>query len=208
VRRRAPKPARRKAKQERSRETIDALLEAAAQVLLRDGYARATTNRIAERAGVSVGSIYQYFRDKDELFDALIRSRIDALRSAITGFQPDPRRSLESVLGELFLVAIRSEPHGPELLRVLECVPNAALRRRIAEAKGHVVGFVRSLLESYQDRLRVRDLDLAAYVVVNAAEGLGYNASRELFGQRLAAEAATLFARYLLLSAGEGRMAR
>lgn len=208
MRRRAPKPARRKAKQERSRETIDALLEAAAQVLLRDGYARATTNRIAERAGVSVGSIYQYFRDKDELFDALIRSRIDALRSAITGFQPDPRRSLESVLGELFLVAIRSEPHGPELLRVLECVPNAALRRRIAEAKGHVVGFVRSLLESYQDRLRVRDLDLAAYVVVNAAEGLGYNASRELFGQRLAAEAATLFARYLLLSAGEGRMAR
>lgn len=204
MRRRAPKPARRKAKQARSRETIDALLEAAAQVLLRDGYARATTNRIAERAGVSVGSIYQYFRDKDELFDALIRSRVDALRSAITGFQPDPRRSLESVLGELLLVAIRSEPHGPELLRVLECVPNAALRRRIAEAKGHVVGFVRSLLESYRDRLRVRDLDLAAYVVVNAAEGLGYNASRELYGERLAAEAARLFARYLLVPAGEG----
>jgi len=183
--------------------TIDALLEAAAQVLLREGYARATTNRIAERAGVSVGSIYQYFRDKDELFDALICSRIDALRSAITGFQPDPRRSFESVLGELFLVAIQSEPHGPELLRVLECVPNAALRRRIADAKGHVVGFVRLLLESYRDRLRVRDLDLAAYVVVNAAEGLGYNASRELFGERLAAEAATLFARYLLVPAGK-----
>ncbi len=56
-------PPRRKAKQERARETIEIVIEAAARVLLREGYARASTNRIAETAGVSVGTIYQYFSD-------------------------------------------------------------------------------------------------------------------------------------------------
>ena len=52
------KPARRKAKQERAQETVDAVVEAAAQVLLREGYARASTNRIAE-AAAAVKEKYQ-----------------------------------------------------------------------------------------------------------------------------------------------------
>ncbi|MDC0769520.1 TetR/AcrR family transcriptional regulator [Streptomyces sp. HD] len=62
---------RKRPRQQRSKETYDAILEAAAQLFERDGYARATTNRIAERAGVSIGSLYQYFPDKDALLYAL-----------------------------------------------------------------------------------------------------------------------------------------
>lgn len=58
---------RRKPRQSRSRATVDAILQATAQVLVRDGYQKATTNRIAERAGVSVGTLYQYFPNKDAL---------------------------------------------------------------------------------------------------------------------------------------------
>jgi AcrR family transcriptional regulator len=52
---------RRKAKQERARKTVEALLEAAARVLRQRGYSAATTNRIADAAGVSVGTLYEYF---------------------------------------------------------------------------------------------------------------------------------------------------
>ena len=86
----AEKNPRRRAKQKRSLETVEVVLEAAAQVLLREGYARATTNRIAERAGVSVGTIYQYFGGKDEVFDALIQRYFADVLAKIRASPPDP----------------------------------------------------------------------------------------------------------------------
>ena len=90
----AEKRPRRRAKQKRSLETVEVVLEAAAQVLLREGYARATTNRIAERAGVSVGTIYQYFGGKDEVFDALIQRYFADVLAKIRASPPDPSRPL------------------------------------------------------------------------------------------------------------------
>lgn len=59
--------------QERSKVMVEAILEAGSQVFAELGYARATTNKIAERAGVSVGSLYQYFPNKDSLIASLHR---------------------------------------------------------------------------------------------------------------------------------------
>src|SRR5256885_17137254 len=67
---------RRRPRQERSRETVEAIVEAAAQVFERHGYAAGTTNRIAERAGVSIGSLYQYFPNKDAIVAELARRHI------------------------------------------------------------------------------------------------------------------------------------
>jgi hypothetical protein len=58
---------RKSALQKRSRVTVDALLEATARILIREGFDKASTNRIAEVAGVSVGSLYQYFPNKEAL---------------------------------------------------------------------------------------------------------------------------------------------
>ncbi|MFD0473770.1 TetR/AcrR family transcriptional regulator [Nonomuraea thailandensis] len=62
---------RKQPRQHRSRETVAVILEAAAQLFQRYGYAGTTTNKIAERAGVSIGSLYQYFPNKDALLVAL-----------------------------------------------------------------------------------------------------------------------------------------
>jgi AcrR family transcriptional regulator len=80
---------RRKPRQARSAETVTAILEGAAQVLERGGLALFTTNAVAERAGVSIGTLYQYFADKQELLRALadreIQRVLDNVARALRG---------------------------------------------------------------------------------------------------------------------------
>lgn len=69
--------------QARSVASVDAILEATIQVLLRDGRMNLTTTRVAQRAGVSVGTLYQYFPNKSALLQALLRDKLNAVFSAI-----------------------------------------------------------------------------------------------------------------------------
>jgi AcrR family transcriptional regulator len=197
MRRQPAKPARRRAKQKRARETIGVVLEAAARVLQREGYARATTNRIAEVAGVSVGTIHQYFGDKDEVFDALIRRELEGLLSRLRSTAPAVGQPLAESLRTLLERLVRARPDAPLLYRSLEQVPNALFRRRVAEARAGVVDWVREFLAAHRREIRVRDLDAAAFVVVAAAEGVAINASPEFYRARGAEEVAALFTRYL-----------
>ena len=73
--------ATRKPVQRRSREAVSAIKTAAAQVLVERGYPQATTNHIAKRAGVSIGTLYQYFPNKDAIFEVCAE---DFLRAART----------------------------------------------------------------------------------------------------------------------------
>jgi AcrR family transcriptional regulator len=197
MRRKAAKPARRRAKQERARETIAVVLEAAAQVLRKEGYARATTNRVAEVAGVSVGTIYQYFADKNEIFDALILREIEGLHRILRDTAPDPREPLADALRGLLRTLVRAQPDGPALYRSLEHVPKALFHRRVAAARGGVVDWMRDFLAVHRRELRVRDLDTAAFLIVAAAEGIAMNASPEFYLAHGADELASLFTAYL-----------
>jgi len=191
-----PKRPIRQAKQERARESVEALLESAARVLVREGYARATTDRIAQTAGVSIGTLYEYFANKDDLFDALIRRELAAVVEAVAGTDLPAKAPLAEKLQRLVLVAMGAMRHGPELIRSLEQVPRAAFRRRLADARTRVVAYVRGLLEAHRDELRITDLDRAAFVIVSAAEGVGSNATSKLFDERLGAEVAALLSLY------------
>lgn len=70
---------RRTPRQHRSVMTVDAILEAAATLFARDGFERTSTTRIAELAGVSVGSLYEYFSNKDSLLAYLIKRHCDQM---------------------------------------------------------------------------------------------------------------------------------
>jgi AcrR family transcriptional regulator len=84
--------ARRKPQQERALEKVGLMLEAATRILDKQGLAGLTTNRVAEVAGVSIGTVYQYFNDKSELLDALaereVQSLSDSVLAALTGPAP------------------------------------------------------------------------------------------------------------------------
>ena len=102
--------------QARAAHTVDAIVEAATQILQSDGEERLTTNRIAERAGVSIGSLYQYFADKEAIVEAIAERERNKVVAAIV-------KSLSEVDTADFEVCIR------EIVRTLV---NAFARRRRA----------------------------------------------------------------------------
>lgn len=161
--RRRPRQQRRVPRQDRSRATVAFVLEAAAQVFAERGYA-ATTNEIAARAGVSVGSLYQYFADKDALLVALAERHLDEaharLQSALVDAPAERdqlvRRVIEVVVelnrpSALHTVLYQAAPRTPELVTVLDRVRDglaqvaAALLTsdgvdpQIAQRRGHAL---------------------------------------------------------------------
>jgi AcrR family transcriptional regulator len=76
--------ARKSPSQERSRRTVERILDTAARIFHEQGYAGATTNDVADEAGVSVGSLYQYFPNKDALLVALTGRHIESTTSGLT----------------------------------------------------------------------------------------------------------------------------
>jgi AcrR family transcriptional regulator len=74
---------RRNPKQSRARATVDAILEASLQILETEGEARLTTNHIAEKAGVSIGTLYQYFSDRSDILAELGQRQAETMRHEI-----------------------------------------------------------------------------------------------------------------------------
>ncbi len=199
---RANRP-RRRAKQDRSRATVETILEAAARVLAAQGYAAATTNRVAEAAGVSIGTLYEYFANREELFEALIHQEIDGLVDAFGSENFDPDLSVIPKLGQLIARGMDRMRYGPMLFRALQHAPEGALAAHLAPARDQVIGFVRLILEEHRSELRVPNLDLAAFVTVSAVEGIAAAATNERFDERLRQEIEDLLRAYLTGQAGE-----
>ena len=112
---------RRRPVQERSLATVEAILQAAAQVFERHGYAAGTTNRIAERAGVSIGTLYQYFSNKDAILVALVHRHLAESTAAL---QPHIERlnhsaGFDDVLPDIVQAMVAMHALAPGLHRVL-----------------------------------------------------------------------------------------
>ena len=107
--------------QVRSAQTVEAILEAAARILETDGLAGYTTNRIAETAGVSVGSLYQYFPNKEAVTAALVLA--DSQRF-LTRMQETAARvknaPVNVAIAELVEVSVAHHTDRPELSRLLD----------------------------------------------------------------------------------------
>ncbi|HYD52847.1 MAG TPA: TetR/AcrR family transcriptional regulator [Gemmatimonadaceae bacterium] len=108
-------PPRREPRQERSKQTVEAVLEAVRVVARREGAGAVTTNRIAEAAGVSIGTLYQYFPDKHAIFTALHQRHVEQVRAVIERAVEAHAASLEEF--SRVLVEGLSELHAadPEL---------------------------------------------------------------------------------------------
>ncbi|MCT2587961.1 TetR/AcrR family transcriptional regulator [Actinophytocola gossypii] len=161
--------------QQRALETRQRLLDAAARVFATHGYAAGTTNRIAEEAGHSVGSLYQYFPNKDgilvELSTAHARSGIAAVERLIAdGRLPD---SIEGRIRLFVRAVMDNHRDDPALHRVLfdEAPRPPELLAYLRDAERRLVAAAERMLTADQD-VTVEDVPMAARLVVGAIESL------------------------------------
>ncbi len=162
-------------KQARSQTTVEAILEAAAQIFERHGYAAGTTNRIAERAGVSIGSLYQYFPNKDAILVALVHLH---LAESMAALQPQLERlnggaGFDEVLPDIVQAMVELHALAPGLHRVLfeETQLPPGLRVELDDLEDQLVEQAAVALAA-DARWRPVDPQLSARVVISAIEGL------------------------------------
>jgi AcrR family transcriptional regulator len=193
---------RKRPRQARSKATVEAILEATAGILVKLGYEKATTNRIADAAGVSVGSLYQYFPNKQALVAALIDRHAEAMMSVMEAKLSDGARvPLPEAARDIVDAMIDAHRINPRLHKVLmEQVPSIGRMRRLREMSRRVESMVRTSLEARAHEIRRENLTLTAFVLVQAVESLTHVAVLErpdYLGEELKVEITDLIVRYL-----------
>jgi AcrR family transcriptional regulator len=170
-------PARRRPKQRRARQTVEAVLDAVARVLKRDGVKAVTTNRIAEVAGVSIGSVYQYFPDKRAIFIALHQRHIEQIdRMVETKLIEHAESSLDDLIRAMVEAMVEAHTTDPQLYELLMTeVPHRAEGTRDFAVRLH--GAFRLAISSRAHELKTRrDLDKVVFVVTHMVESLSHGA--------------------------------
>jgi len=160
-------------RQSRSQATVTAILDATAHILIEHGYAAASTNAVAERAGVSVGSLYQYFPNKDALIAALHarhgEQMMDVIQRALTQAMD---ATLDDALSGLIEATVEAHRVDADLHRVLEEQRGGHDQAMHEEYIGVMEDRVVTMLARHRDEIAVPDLKLASYMLMNAAHGL------------------------------------
>jgi AcrR family transcriptional regulator len=175
---RARASARKQPIQSRSKHMVAMLMRATARILIRDGYDALTTNRVAEEAGASVGSLYQYFPSKEALVAALLQEHLDSItaqmrmeaaRVATLPVERAVRRFIE-LMFELHRV-------DPELHRVFaEQLPRVGDFAKIEALMDEHVALMQAYLEAHADEITPQNHALTAFILVSTVEALTHRA--------------------------------
>jgi AcrR family transcriptional regulator len=203
-----PRPAtapRKEPRQERARATVDAILSATARVLVKEGYDHASTNKIADAAGVSVGSLYQYFPSKEALVAALIERHSQEMMRCLEekGLSATPDTPLRAVVREVVEAMIEAHRVDPKLHRVLmEQVPRVGALKRLSELDAVALDMIRVYLELRRAEVRPKNLKIAAFLMASLVEAVTHGAvllhHEYLAEEMLVDETTEMICRYLL----------
>ncbi len=194
---------RKKPRQKRSQDTVDAILEATARILQEEGYDKTSTNRVAKVAGVSIGSLYQYFPNKEalihELFERHHEEMVKMLRTTIQdmGGAPIPVAVRVYVRAMLEAHAVNPRLHQALMQQVVYLE-----WEYLQELNRTVCAVVQGYLEMHREEILPQNLELAAFVLVSSVESITHTAvSEEQHGidvDALVDEVCALILRYLL----------
>ncbi len=168
---------RKNPRQRRAKATVEAILVAAAQVFEARGYAHGTTDRIAERAGVSVGSLYQYFPNKDAILVALAQRHMEqglALAKAMLATAPQNPGDLEPWLRRLLQALLAMHHSQPRLQHmILEGLPLPQdLHDRMVASEAQLVTTVELTMLRLAAPTRLPRPRVSAWVLLHAIQGL------------------------------------
>ncbi len=190
--------------QERSQATFKAILMATTRILTESGYDQFTTNRVAELAGVSVGSLYQYFPNKEALIIALGEHHANEMAQlAQHHLEGLGDSSIIDVLRQIVKAALAAHAVNPKLHRVLhEQIPRSEVMRQLDDAK--MEKMLRSFLTQRCDQLQPKNLDLTVFIIGRTIKALIHGAIIDrpelLNNGELEQEIMTMLSSYLVKS--------
>jgi AcrR family transcriptional regulator len=162
---------RKRPTQARSQATVNAVLEATTQVLDREGLDAATTTRIAEVAGVSIGTLYQYFSHRDAIFDALQDREFERALALMQTVLSDgnlvrtPRETVTAVVKGL--AALYASCPGLHRLLAIEGL-RVAKAERVYAFDLRIIAIIRHFLTATGSPIRRKNRDAAAFVAFQA----------------------------------------
>jgi AcrR family transcriptional regulator len=159
----------RKPRQARARFTRESLIDAAAQVLKDQSYDNFNTNRVAERAGVSIGSLYQYFPHKQSLIEAIVIRHVTLLAGSIAASLAQvrslPIREAMDVLVQATLDIYASDL---DLHRIVHTqIPQQQAEAAVSNTLDQLIHWVTELLIAHQHSMRPMNHSLAANMIVH-----------------------------------------
>lgn len=177
--RKSPLAMRKRPLQARSRATVDAIVEAATRVLSDQGWAGFTTNKVAEAAGVSIGSYYQYFPDKHSLVDAIIEQHFEdcrrVLKTALAGEKPLTQFVTELIDG---IIAIHSSNAGLHRALLDEAPRSEKFRDPHSAFEQEYLGYFRAAAAKYRMKRKPASDRIRGMVISDAIDGVVHNAAR------------------------------
>ena len=161
-------------RQSRSQATVTAILDATARILVERGSAAASTNAVAELAGVSVGSLYQYFPNKEALVSAVHTRHGEQMMAVIQrALTKAMDATLDDALAGLVEATVEAHRVDADLHRVLEEQLGTIAVDAIHDEYTDVMeDRIVALLARHRDEITAPDLKLAAYMLLNAAHAL------------------------------------
>ena len=167
---------RNKPVQERSRFTVEQILIASAQVFEEHGYAAGTTNRIARRAGVSIGTLYQYFSGKDAIAIALLERHIRESTRQLhewAGHVLSVRHELPAAITEYVtnVLSMHSEQPGLQHILLEETPLPDTIHRMLLEAERETSKTMAGLLGIFPEVKRAKN-EVTGYFVIQTVESL------------------------------------
>ena len=159
--------------QARAQETVEAILSAARRVLVKDGYEKTTTNRVADVAGVSIGSLYQYFPSKAALVSELIQRHMAKMLEVLASTAASGDAStIEEASRTVIRAVFAAHRVNPKLHRVLiEQMPRLDTVENLDDFEAQTQALVENFLMSHHAELRPKNVKLAARVCLLAVRG-------------------------------------
>ncbi len=195
---------RKEPNQDRAKDTVENIVTATAHILEKDGFEKISTNRIAERAGVSIGSLYQYFPTKESIFSFMMERYVKSQTELIDRImeerksEKDLREIIKVIISAIMVSKIQQARFQKMFAqKVLSFAGYESLNRQ----DEHLINLFKKYLEPFGKEVRKENLDISLYFVIQSIKVLPiailYQDKIKLNDPRVTDELIELVYRYL-----------
>lgn len=167
--------ARKSPSQLRSRLMVDAILDATTRILVKEGYVRLTTNRVAELAGISIGSLYQYFPNRDALVTGVAHRYSDTMKVELSNILDETQSfGLRAAITAMVRGIATRNAANPQLNHILNHeLPRLGNMEWRDDIAARSLSIANNLLATHRHELRTGvDVKTAAFVIAKAVESV------------------------------------